>query len=86
MAYLVIVCSILGFTAFAWLLTHAPLSLVSTHAYVNPVVAVLLGWAVLSEPISLAIVVGGGIVVASVVLIVSSERRPDEIHVGDSAA
>jgi drug/metabolite transporter (DMT)-like permease len=86
MAYLVVVCSILGFTAFAWLLTHAPLSLVSTHAYVNPVVAVLLGWAVLSEPISLAIVVGGGIVVASVVLIVSSERRPDEVHVDDSAA
>jgi drug/metabolite transporter (DMT)-like permease len=80
MAYLVVVCSILGFTAFAWLLAHAPLSLVSTHAYVNPVVAVLLGWAVLSEPISLAIVVGGGIVVASVVLIVSSERRPDAVR------
>jgi drug/metabolite transporter (DMT)-like permease len=75
MAYLVIVCSIVGFSAFAWLLANAPLSLVATHAYVNPVVAVLLGWIVLAEPIGAPILIGGGVVVISVVLIVSSERQ-----------
>jgi drug/metabolite transporter (DMT)-like permease len=74
MAYLVIVCSIVGFSAFAWLLANAPLSLVATHAYVNPVVAVLLGWVVLAEPVGRPVVVGGGIVVLAVILIVSSER------------
>ena len=75
LGYLVVACSIVAFLAFAWLLTHVPLSLTATHAYVNPVVAVLLGWLVLAEPIGLPIVLGGGIVVGSVVLIVSAERR-----------
>lgn len=74
MAFLILGSSIAGFIAFAWLLTHVSLSLVATHAYVNPVVAVLLGWLVLSEPIGLPVVLGGGIVVAAVALIVSSER------------
>lgn len=73
--YLVIACSVVSFVAFAWLLTNVPLSLTSTHAYVNPLVAVLLGWLVLAEPIGLPVLLGGGIVVGSVVLIVSAERR-----------
>lgn len=73
--YLVVACSVVAFLAFAWLLTHVPLSLTATHAYVNPIVAVLLGWAVLSEPIGVPILVGGGLVVASVVLVVRAERR-----------
>lgn len=76
MGYLVVAVSIVAFLAFTWLLTHVPLSLTATHAYVNPVVAVALGWLVLSEPIGLPVLVGGGIVVASVVLIVTAERRP----------
>jgi drug/metabolite transporter (DMT)-like permease len=75
LAYLVFACSIAGFLAFAWLLTHVPLSLTATHAYVNPVVAVMLGWLVLAEPIGVPILVGGGIVVGAVVLIVDAERR-----------
>lgn len=75
MVYLVVACSVVSFVAFAWLLTHVPLSLTSTHAYVNPLVAVLLGWLVLAEPIGPAVLVGGGIVVGSVVLIVTAERR-----------
>lgn len=74
MVYLVVVCSILAFSVYGWLVTHAPLSLVATHAYVNPVVAVLLGWLVLSEPVGIAVLVGGGIVVASVVVVVTAER------------
>ncbi|KQY50042.1 EamA family transporter [Nocardioides sp. Root140] len=76
LGYLVVAVSIVGFLAFTWLLTHVPLSLTATHAYVNPVVAVGLGWLVLAEPIGPPVLVGGGIVVASVVLIVSAERRP----------
>jgi drug/metabolite transporter (DMT)-like permease len=74
LAYLVLACSIVAFLAFAWLLVHVPLSLTATHAYVNPVVAVLLGWLVLGEPIGLPVVVGGGVVVSAVVLIVLAER------------
>lgn len=74
--YLVLAVSIVGFLAFTWLLTNVPLSLTATHAYVNPVVAVGLGWLVLAEPIGPPVLIGGGIVVASVVLIVTAERRP----------
>jgi drug/metabolite transporter (DMT)-like permease len=74
LAYLVLACSIVAFLAFAWLLTHVPLSLTATHAYVNPVVAVFLGWLVLGEPIGLPVLVGGGVVVGAVVLIVLAER------------
>jgi drug/metabolite transporter (DMT)-like permease len=75
MAYLVVVCSVVAFSVYAWLVTRAPLSLVATHAYVNPVVAVLLGWVVLAEPVGSAVLIGGGIVVASVVLVVTATRR-----------
>lgn len=80
MAYLVLVCSLLGFTAYAWLLTNVPLPLTATHAYVNPVVAVLLGWLVLSEPLGLGVLLGGGMVVAAVVLIVGGERRAGRLR------
>lgn len=74
MAYLVVACSVMAFSVYTWLVTHASLSLVATHAYVNPVVAVLLGWLVLSEPIGAAVLVGGGVVVASVVVVVTASR------------
>jgi drug/metabolite transporter (DMT)-like permease len=72
--YLVFVGSLLGFTAFVWLARNAPLSLVSTYAYVNPVVAVFLGWLFLSEPITAAIAAGGALAVLGVFLVVRSER------------
>lgn len=74
LAYLVVFCSIVAFVAYIWLLRHVPLSLTATHAYVNPVIAVALGWLVLSEPVNAAVLVGGGIVVGSVVVIVNAER------------
>jgi drug/metabolite transporter (DMT)-like permease len=74
LAYLVIFGSLVAFTAYAWLLQSAPLPLVSTYAYVNPVVAVLLGWLVLAEPLSWPIVLGGAIVVGAVFLVVRTER------------
>ena len=78
LAYLVAVGSLLGFTAYMWLLRAAPTSLVATYAYVNPVVAVLLGTAVLGEPLTWRTLVGGGIIVASVALIVRTPRRDPE--------
>lgn len=72
--YLVFFGSIVAFTAYAWLLQNAPLSLVATYAYVNPVVAVALGWLILAEPVSWPIAVGGAIVVAGVGVVVSTER------------
>ncbi|MFJ6354436.1 EamA family transporter [Streptomyces sp. NPDC092046] len=75
LAYLVVFGSLLAFTAYAWLLQAAPLSLVATYAYVNPVVAVALGALVLNEALTWPIVLGGAIVVGGVCLIVSTERR-----------
>lgn len=84
LTHLVVACSIVGFLAFAWLLTHVPLSLAATHAYVNPVVAIFLGWLVLSEPIGPPVLIGGSIVVLSVVLVITSERRATAASGGDA--
>ena len=70
--YLVTFGSVVGYTAYVWLLANAPLGLVSTYAYVNPVVAVFLGWAFLSEPIGLRTILAGAIVLGSVALIITS--------------
>jgi drug/metabolite transporter (DMT)-like permease len=75
-AYLVTFGSVLAFTAYVWVLQAAPISLVATYAYVNPVVAVFLGWLILGEAVTPAIIAGGGVVVASVAIVVSAERRP----------
>ncbi|WP_329197946.1 MULTISPECIES: EamA family transporter [unclassified Streptomyces] len=74
LGYLVVFGSLVAFTSYVWLLSSAPLSLVATYAYVNPVVAVALGSLILDEPLTWPIVTGGAIVVAGVGLIVSTER------------
>ena len=76
--YLIVFGSWLAFTAYAWLLQNAPISKVSTYAYVNPVVAILLGWAILDEVITPITLVGAAIIVVSVALVVRLEnaRRP----------
>jgi drug/metabolite transporter (DMT)-like permease len=86
LTYLVLVGSLVAFSAYVWLLQHAPISLTATYAYVNPVVAVGLGALVLDEPITAAVLVGGAVVVAGVCLVVSSERprRRPPSPVGDS--
>jgi drug/metabolite transporter (DMT)-like permease len=73
--YLVLPGSVLAYTAYVWLLGHAPLSIATTYAYVNPVVAVFLGWAVLSEKITATLLVGAVAIVASVALVVRAEGR-----------
>ncbi|MFC6080353.1 EamA family transporter [Sphaerisporangium aureirubrum] len=73
--YLILMGSLVGFTSYTWLLGNAPISLVSTYAYVNPVVAVLLGLAILQEPITPQMLAGGLVIVLGVALVVSTERR-----------
>jgi len=74
LGYLVVFGSIVAYSAYVWLLQNAPISLVSTYAYVNPVVAVFLGALILNEPITAAIIAGGAIVVLGVALVVQAER------------
>ncbi|MGN9837767.1 EamA family transporter [Nonomuraea sp. H19] len=75
LTYLVLVGSLVGFTAYTWLLGNAPISLVSTYAYVNPVVAVILGVLVVDEHVTAQIVAGGLVILVGVALVVSTERR-----------
>jgi drug/metabolite transporter (DMT)-like permease len=74
--YLVLVGSLLAFSAYTWLLRVAPTSLVGTYAYVNPLIAVVLGTIVLDEGLTWRLLLGGGIVVAAVAVIVSGTRAP----------
>ena len=78
--YLIVVGSLVGFSAYIWLLKAAPTHLVGTYAYANPVVAVVLGTLWLGEPITLTTIVGGAAIIAAVALIVSArpvaENRP----------
>jgi drug/metabolite transporter (DMT)-like permease len=76
LAYLVVVGSLVAYTAYFWLLGNAPLQLVSTYAYVNPVVAVILGWLLLGEQVSLPVVIGGALAVVGVAVVISAERSP----------
>lgn len=77
-AYLVVFGSLVGFVAYAWLLRVARTSLVATYAYVNPVIAVLLGWAILEEAVTIRTLLAGVVIVGAVALIVSSRTVEDE--------
>jgi drug/metabolite transporter (DMT)-like permease len=74
-AYLVVAGSLVGFTAYAWLLRVAPISLVVTHQYVNPLVAIALGMLVLDERPSPAALAGALLVIAAVYIAVRAESR-----------
>ena len=86
--YLVVVGSMVAYSAYVWLLGNAPIGLVATYAYVNPLVAVFLGWLILKEPITSAVVVGGLVIVAAVAVVITIERprARDEEHVLAEAA
>jgi drug/metabolite transporter (DMT)-like permease len=73
--YLVVCGSWIGYTAYIWLLEHVPTSKVSTYAYVNPVVAVFLGWLILHERVDHFILAGSAIVVLSVILVTSAKVK-----------
>jgi drug/metabolite transporter (DMT)-like permease len=74
--YLITFGSLVGFVSYGWLLHNAPISLVSTYAYINPVVAVLLGNLLADEPLNGRILVAAAIIIGSVVLINSARQAP----------
>jgi drug/metabolite transporter (DMT)-like permease len=84
LAYLVVVGSIVAFSAYVWLLHQAPAPLVSTYAFVNPVVAVLLGAVFLAEPVGETTIVAGVAIVAAVALIVTSRPRRGPVVVEEA--
>jgi drug/metabolite transporter (DMT)-like permease len=84
-AYLVVFGSLVGFTAFAYCLNELPATTVGTYAYVNPVVAVVLGAALLGEPLTPGLLWGGLLIVLSVALTTLRKPRPRERHWSPSA-
>jgi drug/metabolite transporter (DMT)-like permease len=74
MLYLVLFGSMAAYTAYAWVLRAAPVSLVSTYAYVNPLVAILLGSLFAQETLTVHVLVSAAIIIGSVVLINLSRR------------
>jgi drug/metabolite transporter (DMT)-like permease len=73
LVYLIAVGSWFAFTAYSWLLQNAPISRVATYAYVNPVVAIVLGWLILDEVITPITLIGASVIVVSVALVVRIE-------------
>jgi drug/metabolite transporter (DMT)-like permease len=74
LAYLIVFGSLVGFSAYAWLLRVAPASRVGTHAYVNPLVAVALGWGFAGEPITATTGVAAAMIAASVAMVLRGGR------------
>jgi drug/metabolite transporter (DMT)-like permease len=80
--YLVVFGSLVAYTAYTWLLRNASVSLVSTYAFVNPVVAVVLGALILAEPITPSILIGASVIVVAVAFIIfrqNAARRADRV-------
>ncbi len=73
--YLVLFGSLIGFSTFVWLMKHSTPARVSTYAYVNPLVAVFLGWLILHEPITLRTLVASAIIVTAVIVITTEKNR-----------
>jgi len=73
--YLVLVGSLIGYTAYVWLLSNAPLGTVATYAYVNPIVAIALGVIVLNESVTWSIAAGALLVLATVAVVIAHESR-----------
>jgi drug/metabolite transporter (DMT)-like permease len=69
LAYLILFGSVVAFTAYNWLLEHYSPTLVATHTYVNPIVAVLLGWLFAGEVVSLSVLLSAALVVGAVMLV-----------------
>ena len=75
LGYLIVFGSLLGFSAYTWLLAHAPPTRVATYAYVNPVIAMFLGWLLAGERLTLRTLVAAAVIVAAVVLVITARLR-----------
>src|SRR5258705_2561269 len=77
LAYLITFGSVIAFTAYTWLLQHCSPTLVATHTFVNPLVAVLVGWLWASEPMSLRIIAATTVILGAIVLIQRGDRHAE---------
>ena len=75
LAYLVVFGSIVAYSAYTYALQKLPLSLVSTYSYINPVIAVLLGWFVLAEPLDWRVGAATAIILSGVALVKTSPKE-----------
>lgn len=85
LAYLVVVGSLVGYSAFVWLVTHVAPARAATYAYVNPVVAVLLGWAIAGERLDARVLAASAIIVAAVALVTVGQARTPATSARDAA-
>jgi len=75
LAYLVIVGSLIGYTSYIYVIAKLPLSLVSTYAYINPVIALFLGWIVLDEKLNFQIAIAAAVIIAGVIIVRQGTSR-----------
>ncbi len=83
LGYLITIGSIVGFGSYVWLLQNAPISLVATYAYVNPIVAILLGAWIGNEPLERHIWVAAGIIIGSVMFINTRSKPKVKVEAKD---
>lgn len=84
--YLVVFGSLVAYTAYTYAIQKLPLSLVSTYSYINPVIAVLLGWLLLNEPLGWRVAVGAGVILCGVAVVKGAPGRRSEDARGETAA
>jgi drug/metabolite transporter (DMT)-like permease len=82
LGYLVIFGSVVGFTAYTYLLRHAPPNRVATYAFVNPIVALFLGWVLAGEPLTPRTLAAGAVILTAVILVITAPHR-DPAHAED---
>ena len=75
LGYLIFIGSLIGYSSYTWLVKNAPPSLVATYAYVNPVVAMILGWLFVGEKLSTKTIIASFIVLFGVILITFGRRK-----------
>ena len=82
-AYLIVFGALVGYTAYTYLINHATPARAATYAYVNPVVAVFLGWLLRGEPLTIKTIIAAAIIVGSVVIITTynASRSTKEVPV-----
>jgi len=84
--YLVIIGAVVGYTAYIWLLRHCEPAKVATYAYVNPIVAILLGTLFAGETITMRTVIAAGLIIGSVALVITAQQLRARVEPAISAA
>ncbi len=84
--YLITIASIIGYTSYIYMITHLPLSFASTYAYINPIIALFLGWLVLGEELNLSIFVGAAVILTGVLIVKRGVKLQEILRVKNLTA